>query len=160
MAEVSIIIPVYNNESYIEKCIGSVQAQSCRDIEIIVVDDGSTDRSGSILEDMAAADDRIRLIHQENAGTAAARNTGLGLATGRYLTFVDGDDYISRDYIERLLLCARENEAEMVICGLNYVDEAGKILRTLIPGEYRRFEKEEWTFRISAVCSHFYSSIS
>ncbi len=157
MAEVSVIIPVYNNEKFIETCIGSVQAQSFGDLEILVIDDGSTDRSGRILERIAAADSRIRLIRQENAGTAAARNTGLALARGRYLTFVDGDDYISRDYIERLLFCAEETKAEMVICGITYVDEQGKLLRTLIPGEYERFRKEEWTFRISAVCSHFYS---
>ena len=156
MPEVSIIIPVYNNEKFAEKCIRSVMEQSFRDLEIIVVNDGSTDGSGEILEKLAREDGRILLITQENAGVSAARNHGLDMASGTYLTFVDGDDYISRDYIEKLYDAAVKSGAEMLICGLTYVDEKGNILRRLAPGEYRRFEREEWTFRISGVWSHFY----
>lgn len=156
MDKVSIIIPVFNNVAYVEKCIRSVTTQTYRELEIIVVDDGSSDGSTEILKRFAEDDPRILLLRQENSGVSAARNRGLELASGRYLTFVDGDDYISRDYVEKLVHCARRHDAEMVICGLNYVDEHGKILRTLIPGEYVRFKKEEWTFRISAVCSHLY----
>ena len=156
MPEVSVIIPVYNSEKFVEKCICSVTGQTFRDLEILVVNDGSTDRSGEILERLAAGDSRIVYISQENRGVAAARNRAFDMARGKYLTFVDGDDYIGRDYISRLHAAAEKKNAEMLICGLTCVDEEGKFLSRIVPGEYRRFEKEEWTFRISAVCSHFY----
>lgn len=156
MPEVSVIIPVYNNEKFVEACVRSLMVQTCRDLEIIVINDGSTDKSGEILERLAKEDGRIRLYSQRNAGVAAARNKGLDEMTGDYLTFVDGDDYVSADYIEKLLNRAKESSAEMVICGLTYVDGAGTILKTIVPGPYQKFEKEEWTFRISAVCSHLY----
>lgn len=156
MPKVSIIIPVYNNEKYVEKCIRSVMNQTFRDLEILVIDDGSTDKSGEILDHLAAEDKRIRLFHQENSGVAAARNKGLDSATGEYLTFVDGDDYITPEYIEKLHTCAVEKGAKMVICGLTYVDKDGIVLGQVTPGEYRRFEHEEWIFRISGVWSHFY----
>lgn len=156
MDTVSIIIPVYNNEKYIKKCIRSVREQTYSDLEIIVIDDGSTDHSGEILKHLAETDDRIVLHHQINAGVAAARNKGLDLATGKYLTFIDGDDYVSRDYIEKLLKRMKETDSEMVICGLTYVNVEGKILSVLVPSGYKRLVREEWTFRISAVCSHFY----
>lgn len=156
MPEVSVIIPVYNNEKFVEKCIRSVMEQSFQDLEILVVNDGSTDRSGLILKALAAKDIRIHYMEQDNYGVAVARNRGIDAATGTYLTFLDGDDYICRDYIKNLYQTAEEKHAEMLICGLTYVNEEGKILRRTVPGEYRRLEKEEWTFRISAVCSHFY----
>ncbi len=156
MSVVSVIIPVYNNEKYVEKCIRSVMRQTYTELEIIVINDGSKDNSLNILNKLAEEDARIKLISQENSGVAAARNKGLDIASGEYLTFVDGDDYISLDYIEKLYQFAQQKDIEMLICGLKFVDESGRVLRTLIPGEYIRFEKEEWTFRISAVCSHFY----
>lgn len=156
MSVVSVIIPVYNNEKYVEKCIRSVMRQTHTELEIIVINDGSKDNSLNILNKLAEEDARIKLISQENSGVAAARNKGLDIASGEYLTFVDGDDYISLDYIENLYDFAQQKNLEMVICGLKFVDESGNVLRTLIPGEYQRFFKEEWTFRISAVCSHFY----
>ena len=103
MPEVSVIIPVYNNEKFVEACVRSLMVQTCRDLEIIVINDGSTDKSGEILERLAKEDGRIRLYSQRNAGVAAARNKGLDEMTGDYLTFVDGDDYVSADYIEKLL---------------------------------------------------------
>ena len=156
MSKVSIIIPVYNSEKYVEKCIKSVINQTFRELEIIVIDDGSTDKSYDVLKNLAMEDKRILLLHQENAGVAIARNNGIAMASGEYLTFLDGDDYIKEDYIERLYMCAQEKSADMVVCGITFVDEDGNILKTLVPGEYSRFHKEEWTFRISAVCSHLY----
>ena len=153
---VSVIIPVYNSEKYTEKCIRSLLGQTYRNLELLIIDDGSTDQSGTILDRLAKEDDRIRMIHQKNAGVAAARNRGVDLATGTYLTFVDGDDYVAPDYIQHLVNCARENGAELVICGLQFVKEDGVCLKKVIPGAYQRFEREEWTFRISAVCSHLY----
>lgn len=156
MSKVSVIVPVYNNENYIRACVLSLTGQTCSDLEIIVIDDGSRDRSREIVEELAGQDARIHLIHQENMGVAVARNRGIDEASGEYLTFVDGDDYVSPDYIEHFLNCACEHDADMVICGISFVEESGKVLRRLTPDEYRRFEREEWTFRISAVCSHFY----
>ena len=153
---VSVVIPVYNSQKYVEKCIRSVMAQTHSDLEILVIDDGSTDGSGATLDRLAAADDRIRVLHQENAGVAAARNAGIDVASGEYLAFLDGDDYIGKDYIANLYRCAQESQAEMVICGLTYVDEKGAELKKIIPGPYVKGEREEWAFRISAVCSHFY----
>lgn len=156
MQKVSVIIPVYNSEKYIEKCITSILEQTYHNLEVIAIDDGSTDRSGVLLDKLAQDDERLTVVHQANGGVACARNRGIDIATGDYLTFVDGDDYVSTDYVEKLYLCAKENDAEMVVCGLSYVSEKGDILQKVVPGEYRRFEKEEWIFRISAVCSHFY----
>ena len=156
MPEISIIIPVYNNEKYIEKCIRSIQNQTLSDMEIIVINDGSTDGSGRILRELEAEDKRILLMEQENQGVAAARNLGVEKATGKYITFVDGDDYLKTDYIEKMYELAERERLDMVICGLTYVDESGKELGKIVPGVYKRLENEEWTFRISAVCSHLY----
>lgn len=156
MPAVSVVIPVYNNEAYIEKCLRSVMKQTFRDLEIIVVNDGSTDGSAEILWRLCEEDPRIFLINQDNAGVSVARNRGVVSASGEYLTFIDGDDYVAPDYIERLYESAQKQKAGMILCGLTYVDEKGNVLRTIVPGEYKRFEKEEWTFRISGVWSHFY----
>ena len=158
MPKVSIIIPVYNSEKYVEKCIRSVMNQTFQELEIIIIDDGSSDGSYEILKELAKEDSRIILIHQENSGVAIARNVGLERVSGEYLTFVDGDDYIDLDYIERLYMCAHNKGADLVICGMTYVDEEDSLIKKLIPGEYKRNVKEEWTFRISAVCSHFYKA--
>ena len=151
MPEVSVIIPVYNSEKYVEKCICSVMAQTLPELEIIIINDGSIDESGKILRKLAQKDSRIILLEQENKGVAAARNLGVEKATGKYLTFVDGDDYLQEDYIEKMYSLAEKETLDMVICGLTYVDEGGKELNKIIPGVYKRLENEEWTFRISAV---------
>ena len=156
MTKVSVIIPVYNNERFIETCIESVRRQTLREIEIILINDGSTDKSGEIMKKLAEKDARIKLFSQENMGVAVARNKGIENAGGEYLTFVDGDDYIASDYLEVLYDCAQKKDADMVICGITFVDTRGKVLKKIVPGEYVRFQKEEWVFRISAVCSHFY----
>ena len=156
MDTVSVIIPVYNARRYVERCVRSVLDQSYRDLEILIIDDGSTDGSSEILDRLAEMDTRIILIHQENQGVAAARNRAADMARGSFLTFVDGDDYISRNYIRRFLRKQRATDADLVICGLDFVDEDGHVLRRVIPGRYERFEHEEWPMLISAVCSHFY----
>ena len=89
----SIIIPVYNSEKYLKACVNSVLQQSYKDIEVILVDDGSKDRSPQICDTYAGQDKRIRTIHKKNGGTADARNAGLEVATGDYITFIDNDDY-------------------------------------------------------------------
>ena len=156
MDTVSIIIPVYNLEDYIEKCLRSLMDQSYTALQIIVVDDGSTDTSAAIAERLAGEDERILLIRQENSGVGVARNTGIDAAAGKYLTFVDGDDYVSRNYIRRYVRRMEETGAAMLVGGLDFVTEEGRVLQRIVPDGYTRFEHEEWPMRISAVCSHFY----
>jgi glycosyltransferase involved in cell wall biosynthesis len=100
---VTIVVPVYNISKYLPACVESLQKQTCEDLEIILVDDGSTDGSGALCDEYAAADPRIRVVHKENGGLSSARNAGLDVATGQWVLFVDGDDYLVRDAAELLL---------------------------------------------------------
>lgn len=127
MSYVTVIIPVYNVEKYLKKCVESVLAQTYKDIEIILVDDGSTDKSGDICEELARTDGRIRVIHQKNKGLGGARNTGIDNCNTEYLLFLDSDDYIHPQLIERCLCAARESKCDMVLFDSVSVDENGKI---------------------------------
>ena len=100
MSKISIIVPVYNVEPYLPKCIDSLISQTMEEIEIILVDDGSTDRSGKICDAYAEADDRIRVIHTQNHGLSCARNEGIDASTATYIMFVDGDDWVERRFCE------------------------------------------------------------
>lgn len=113
---VSIITPVYQVEPYLPQCLDSILAQTYPHWELILVDDGSKDRSGSICDEYARKDGRIRVIHTENRGAAAARNTGLAHAVGDYIAFVDSDDYISENMIERLYLTIHNSNYDLVVC--------------------------------------------
>lgn len=126
---VSIIIPVYKVEKYLPACIDSVLNQTYSNLEIILVDDGSPDRCGEICDEYAKNDARIRVIHKENGGVAAARNTAISSAQGDYLYFVDSDDFIANDTIEDLVGLAQTHEADMVCAATCSVDEQGAVLR-------------------------------
>lgn len=104
--KISFIVPVYNIEKYVEKCIYSIIKQTYKNIEIIAIDDGSTDKSGQVLDNIAKTEERLKIIHKKNAGVSAARNDGIDIAGGDYIVFVDGDDYISDDYAEYMLRLA------------------------------------------------------
>ncbi len=112
---ISIIVPVYNVEAYVEECLSSIQAQTLADWECICVDDGSSDESPSVVEKFAAMDARFRLIRQKNGGPGAARNTGMDVARGEYFTFVDADDLIHPEMLEKLLGLARTHDADLVV---------------------------------------------
>lgn len=116
MAEVSMIVPVYQVEKYIAQCIESVINQTFQDFQLILIDDGSKDQSGMICDTYAARDDRIIVIHTENRGAAAARNTGLESASGKYITFLDGDDYLAENMIERLYEVIKQSAYDVVVC--------------------------------------------
>lgn len=103
MPNVSVIVPVYNVEQFLPKCIESILTQTYRDLELILVDDGSVDGSGAVCEAAAEGDARVRVIHRANAGVSAARNAGLDAARGRWVCFVDGDDWVLPEYVEYLL---------------------------------------------------------
>lgn len=112
---VSVIIPVYNTVSYIQECVGSVLCQSYNNLDIILVDDGSTDGSEILCDDYIAKDERVRVIHQKNEGASMARNSGLNVAKGDYIMFVDSDDWIDKDMIENLLNAISATAADIVI---------------------------------------------
>lgn len=111
--KVSIIIPVYNVEKYLQKCVQSVLSQTLKEIEVFLIDDGSTDRSWEIVQDFANSDKRIHAIRQENAGAAVARNQGLVAAKGEYIGFVDSDDYVDKSYFEQLYKAATSKKADI-----------------------------------------------
>ena len=114
---VSLIVPVYNVEKYLDRCVKSLLAQTYPHLEIILVDDGSTDESGSLCDAYARADRRVRVIHQKNGGLSAARNRGMDAASGAYLAFVDGDDFVAKHYVRTLLDACEKNGASMSACG-------------------------------------------
>ena len=116
MPIISIIVPIYNVEAYLEKCIQSLINQSYRAIEILLVDDGSPDKSGAICDEYALKDNRIKVIHKVNGGQASARNAGIELATGEYLTFVDSDDFLHPEMYESLLQNLKEGDADIAVC--------------------------------------------
>lgn len=116
--KVSIIIPVYNTEALLPRCLESVVAQTLSQVEIICVDDGSTDRSAEVLDLWAARDSRIRVIRQANGRQGKARNTAMAVATGEYIGMIDSDDYIPADYFERLYTAAVEHDADVAMCGI------------------------------------------
>lgn len=128
---ISVIITVYNLEKYIEQCILSVTAQTYDNLQIIIVDDGSTDNSSAICDRLAASDSRIEIIHQENTGAAGAKNRGLSQARGKYLGFVDGDDCIAPDMYEQLLKGCINTNAQISVCGRTLIDENGKKIKSM-----------------------------
>lgn len=118
---VSIIVPVYNVEDYLKKCLSTITNQTYADIEIILIDDGSTDNSGEICDKFALLDSRIKVTHKKNGGVSEARNAGIRVATGKWLTFIDPDDYVTDNYVEYLLELIRENDADISIATHTYV---------------------------------------
>lgn len=119
--KISVIVPVYNIENYIEKTVESIRNQTYKNLEIILVDDGSSDNSGRILDEIAAKDSRIQVIHQENGGVTSARIAGIKIATGDWIGFVDGDDFIEPDMYQRLLENALKYSAQISHCGYQMV---------------------------------------
>ena len=113
---VSIIVPVYQVKNYVGECVESLLRQTYTNLEILLVDDGSTDGSGAICDEYARGDNRIRVIHQENQGLSSARNTGLDQAKGEYVAFVDSDDAVRLDYIETLYDLADRYQADIAVC--------------------------------------------
>lgn len=117
---VSVVVPVYKVEDYLPRCLDSILGQNHRRLEVIVVNDGSPDGCGDIMRDYASRDSRITMIFQENAGLGAARNSGLAAASGDYVVFIDSDDYVSPDYVSRMVRLARRKSADVVICNFYF----------------------------------------
>lgn len=117
---VSIIVPIYNGELYIKKCIESLLEQTLQNIEIILIDDGSTDNSKEIIDSYSKLDKRIKSIFQKNSGPSTARNIGIKNATGEYITFVDADDWVNKETYSELYDRASENNVDVAFCALYY----------------------------------------
>ena len=126
MPAVSVIIPMYNTEAYIRDCLDSLLAQTFTDFEVIIIDDGSTDESARIAASYASSDARFRLIGQPNKGPSEARNTGLKIMHGDYVTFIDSDDCVAPNFLETLFFIAQLHQADVACCGSRVVDDAFK----------------------------------
>ena len=118
MPKVSVIVPVYKTEKFLKKCLDSIISQTLNDIEIICINDGSPDNCLEILNSYAAKDKRIIIINQENSGPSCCRNNGMKVATGEFISFVDSDDWIDKDYLEKLYNAAEKNNADIAVCGI------------------------------------------
>mgnify|MGYP000417117359 CR=1 FL=1 len=128
MIRVSFVVPVYNVAPYVEQCLSSILVQTVRNIEVLIVDDGSTDGAGAICDEVAHRDVRVSVVHTSNRGVSHARNSGLEKATGEFVCFVDSDDWLSPVFAERMLSFAEENDAPVVACGPTRVDSEGRVL--------------------------------
>lgn len=122
---ISVVIPVYNVERYLQRCLNSVVSQTYKNLEIILVDDGSTDLSGKICDEWASKDNRIVVIHKTNGGLSSARNTGLDVAKGRYIAFVDSDDYINPEMYEIMVKLLKKSNSQIACCGRKRVGNSG-----------------------------------
>ena len=139
---ISVIVPVYKVEKYLEKCIESVLKQTYTNLQIILVDDGSPDNCGKICDEYAKKDSRIEVIHKINGGLSDARNVGINRANGRYIGFVDSDDYIKEDMYEKLINLIKEYDADISICNLYDVIDGKEYVRNKDNGihEYSRID--------------------
>ena len=135
MEKVSVIVPIHNTEKYLKRCLDSIIEQSYKELEIILVDDGSTDSSGHIC-DSYLNDPRVKVFHLENSGVSSARNVGLNNVTGNYILFVDSDDYIDIDLINDVMLCQSEHDTDIVIFNYRIQYESGFVDNTI--------ELDEW----------------
>lgn len=129
MIKVSIIVPIYNTENYLNTCIKNLINQTLKEIEIILIDDGSTDNSGKICDEYAKKDKRIKVIHKKNEGAALARNVGIEIAQGEYIAFVDSDDYTDFDYYEKLYK-GSDNNIDVVFGEIKASNSINRILST------------------------------
>ncbi|WP_130858651.1 glycosyltransferase family 2 protein [Gracilibacillus phocaeensis] len=135
--EISMIVPVYNLEKFLPKCIDSILAQTFQAFELILVNDGSTDASGELCDAYAKRDKRVKVIHKENGGVASSRNAGLEMAKGRYIGFVDNDDYINEQMLELLYTNAMKYDSDMVACDFVKVNEDQLVDRKCASDDYK-----------------------
>lgn len=159
MSKVSVIVPVYNVEKYLEKCLKSVVNQTLEDIEIILVNDGSTDGSMKIVNKYVKKyPKKIKLLEQENQGVSDARNNGVKLATSKYIMFVDNDDFINKDMVEKMYNKISAEQADIVICGNNVVDEKGNLVDKTYPWKYQNSKfNEQFVFSNMCVWNKIYT---
>lgn len=142
MPKVSVIVPVYNTEQYLRECVDSLLKQTLTDIEIILVDDGSPDKSPFICDEYARLDSRVKVIHKENGGLSSARNVALDICQGEYIGFVDSDDFVEPTMFEELYNSAKNNDSDISICALyNYNEE--NVVEKLLPFDKNFYKDNE-----------------
>lgn len=163
---VSVIIPVYKVEKFLSECIESVINQTHKNLEIILVDDGSPDNCGEICDEYAKRDNRVKVIHKENGGLSSARNAGLEVANGEYISFIDSDDYVANNYIEKLYKLCVENDADIAECDFLKFEKVEEIKKNKIKDEivesYTSVEMQERMYseygvRTVIVCNKLYN---
>ncbi len=142
MELITVIVPVFNTQEYLKKCVDSFLAQTYTDLEILLVNDGSTDESGKICDEYEKKDSRVRVIHKENGGLSDARNIGIKEAKGNLITFFDSDDYVDEDYIQYLYELKVKNNADISVCAYSIVNEVGDILFSVKDEKDGRLSKE------------------
>lgn len=130
---ISVVLPIYHTERYLDRCVTSVVNQTYSNLEIILVDDGSPDRCPQMCDEWAKKDSRIRVVHKQNAGAGMARNSGIEAATGEYICFFDSDDYVALDTIEKAYRLAEAEQSDIIVFGLNNVNAEGRVVRSVIP---------------------------
>lgn len=146
---ISVIVPIYNVEKYLDICIESIVNQTYKNLEIILVDDGSLDNCSQICDKWAEKDKRIVVIHKKNGGLSDARNAGLNIATGEYIGFIDSDDWISKSMYEMLIKEMKKYNCDIIECGINYInDENGRIIRTTDCRNKHIFNVDEAMFEL------------
>lgn len=133
---ISVIVPVYNVEKYLKKCVDSITSQTYKNLEILLVDDGSTDSSGQICNEFEKNDARIKVIHKKNGGLSDARNAGLDRAKGQYYAFIDSDDYIQDNTIEIMLNAIKKNKSEIAVCNMIRFLEEGETVQFYCPTDH------------------------
>ena len=147
---ISVIVPVYNVKPYLQKCVDSIRNQTYQNLEIILVDDGSTDGSGELCDQYANKDSRVIALHQKNAGQGAARNLGLDTAHGEWVGFVDADDWIDLNYYEKLVQASETADADMACCDRRIYDEEGNLTyeAKIVEGKaYQIDDVEDYVYR-------------
>lgn len=155
---ISVIVPVWNGEKYLETCLSSITGQSLADMEIIVVDDGSTDGTWPLLERLARGDGRIRILHQENRGVSEARNAGIDLSRGRYIRFVDADDRLPADSMRLLAEKAQGNDCDLVLAAYTEVLGSRRYHRDLGRRE-DIVDNDEFLRRLERLSNSFYYGV-
>ncbi|PFQ01438.1 glycosyltransferase family 2 protein [Bacillus cereus] len=140
---ISVVIPVYNAEKFLPKCLNSIKNQTYKDLEVILINDGSTDRSGEICDEFSQKNERITVIHKENGGVSSARNAGLKAVKGQYVGFVDPDDWIEEKMLETLYKLVAENNADIAACGYFREDSEGRITNKLLDSKVISYNQTE-----------------
>ena len=128
---ISVIIPIYNVENYLKKCLDSICSNTYHNLEIILVDDGSKDQSGKICDEYCKYDKRCRVYHRKNHGVSATRNFGLQCATGKYVAFIDSDDYIEKNYFSSLSKTIEASNSELAVCRICHRNKDGKVIQII-----------------------------
>lgn len=159
--EVSIIVPVYKVEKVLRRCVDSILDQTFSDFELILVDDGSPDDSGVICDEFAKKDSRVIVLHQGNQGASAARNAGLDIAKGKYVAFVDSDDYVERDYLEQLVTAMESHQADLAMCDISFLDACipVDIIKCKFPEGKNLISQDEILKNVVGSCANGYAPL-